>query len=257
VHEQGEQVIRLDGDALKTLIAFWYRLKGEADDRAVNTQFDGCVFHSIDVSLHAELDIVASSSRRFTRPPIAVTSHSALKPLNPRLPYVCCRGDDKLDNQTISIVIAAAGVFIAAINSVYSSREARQQRHTEIQTRQAELFTNIYNRWNSRDIQTAYGNMRHLWKWDGYEDFLQKYSIRPPGTAKNFESWFHFQILCTYFDGLGLMVKQGLIDIAFVEKLFADRIIWFWEDWLGPHMVEAKKYGIPSYRPSAVTMYES
>jgi hypothetical protein len=40
-----------------------------------------------------------------------------------------------MDIQTISIVVAAAGVFIAAINSVYSSREARQQRRIEIDTR--------------------------------------------------------------------------------------------------------------------------
>ena len=94
VHEQGEQVIRLDGDALKTLIAFWDRLKREADDRAVNTQFDDCVFHRIDVSLHAELDIVVRSSRRFTRPPIAVTSHSALKVLNPSSSYSSIQGDE-------------------------------------------------------------------------------------------------------------------------------------------------------------------
>jgi type II secretory pathway pseudopilin PulG len=65
-----------------------------------------------------------------------------------------------LDIQTISIVIAAAGVFIAAINSVYSSREARQQRQTEIETRQAELFMNVYNRWNTTELQAAYGLAR-------------------------------------------------------------------------------------------------
>lgn len=48
-----------------------------------------------------------------------------------------------MDIQTISIVIAAVGVFIAAMNSVYSSREAWQQRQTEIETRQAELFMQI------------------------------------------------------------------------------------------------------------------
>ena len=164
-----------------------------------------------------------------------------------------------MDIQSVAIVLAGIGVFIAAINSIYSSRKADQQRQTEIDTRQAELFTNIYNRWNSRDIQTAYGNIRHLWSWDSYEDFLQKYSIRPPGSAQNFESWFNFQILLTYFEGLGLLVKRGLIDIEYVDDLFADRIIWFWEDWLGQHMAEVRKRGITeSYRPYAATkMYDS
>ena len=54
------------------------------------------------------------------------------------------------------------------------------------------------------------------------------------------------------------MVEQGLIDIEFVDKLFADRIIWFWEDWMGPHLAEFRKHGIPgSYRPSGTEMYAS
>jgi anti-sigma regulatory factor (Ser/Thr protein kinase) len=69
-----------------------------------------------------------------------------------------------MDIQTISITLAGVGVFIAALNSIISSRHAHKQRQTEIETRQAELFSNIYNRWNSQDIQTAYGSMRHLWK---------------------------------------------------------------------------------------------
>lgn len=58
VHEQGAKVIRLDRDVLKPFIAFRHGLKGEADDRAVNTQFDGCVFHSDDVARQYELDVV-------------------------------------------------------------------------------------------------------------------------------------------------------------------------------------------------------
>jgi hypothetical protein len=54
VHEEGEEVVRVDGDALKTLVALRHGLKGEADDRAVNTQFDGRVFHSADLARRDE-----------------------------------------------------------------------------------------------------------------------------------------------------------------------------------------------------------
>ncbi|MCW4040091.1 MAG: hypothetical protein NWE83_04975 [Candidatus Bathyarchaeota archaeon] len=48
-----------------------------------------------------------------------------------------------MDVQTISITVAGIGIFIAAINSIISRRKADQQRQTEIETRQAELFMQL------------------------------------------------------------------------------------------------------------------
>lgn len=64
-----------------------------------------------------------------------------------------------VDVQTISIVVAAVGVFIAAINSVYSSREATRQRQTEIETRQAELFMQMYRDWSAPGFRKAIQTM--------------------------------------------------------------------------------------------------
>jgi hypothetical protein len=58
VHEQGEEVIGLDRDALKVFMALRHCLKGEADDRSVNTQLGGRVFHSADIARRDELDIM-------------------------------------------------------------------------------------------------------------------------------------------------------------------------------------------------------
>ena len=58
VHEQSEKVICLNGDTLKAFIPLRYGVKGEADDRAVNTQFDRRVFHRVDVARWDELDVV-------------------------------------------------------------------------------------------------------------------------------------------------------------------------------------------------------
>jgi hypothetical protein len=57
---------------------------------------------------------------------------------------------------------AGIGILIATINQIYTSREANRQRQIEIETRQAELFTNIYNRWNTREMLTAYGLARFI-----------------------------------------------------------------------------------------------
>lgn len=57
------------------------------------------------------------------------------------------------------------------------------------------------------------------------------------------------------------MVRQGLVDVAIVEDLFSDRILWFWEDVVGPGMEDMRKaidaQLAPGYRPSAKQMYDS
>jgi hypothetical protein len=37
-----------------------------------------------------------------------------------------------------------------------------------------------------------------------------------------------------FFEGIGVLVKKGLIDIELVEDLFSQRIIWVWENWAQP-----------------------
>ena len=147
-----------------------------------------------------------------------------------------------MDVQTVSVVVAAIGLLIAAINQIYTSRQANEQREREFETRQAELFMEIYNRWNSVDIQSAYGYLRHIYQFNDWQEFVQRYSIRPPlGSPENFKSWLNYQVLLTHFEGLGVLVKEGLINIDLVEDLYSKRIIWFWENYPGSYIDVGRK----------------
>ena len=82
-----------------------------------------------------------------------------------------------LDIQTLTIVITGIGVLIAAVNQIYTSRQANQQRQTEIDTRQAEPFMNVYNRWNTLEFMKAYQFVnQHDWNLT-YQEFLQQITI--------------------------------------------------------------------------------
>jgi hypothetical protein len=60
-----------------------------------------------------------------------------------------------VDVQTISIVIADSGVFIAAVNQILSRRRADKTAQLQLETRQAQLFMQLYNRYSSREFRTA------------------------------------------------------------------------------------------------------
>ena len=134
-----------------------------------------------------------------------------------------------MDIQTISIVIAAAGLFIAAINSVYSSREAKRQRQTE-------LFMELYREWRSPPFRTAILRMLFECSWDNYDDFEQKYGFR----TNPKESVNTFIRQSSFYEGVGVLVEQGLIDINLVDTLLHNTIKYWWER-MGPNILEGRR----------------
>jgi hypothetical protein len=144
--------------------------------------------------------------------------------------------------QTISIVVAATGVLIAAINSIYSSRRAEEQRQLTLETqqhaletRQAQLFMQVYNRWNSRDLTRSYGAIRYKFTSEDWIEYLDKTLLRGKADPNlDLDYYVDHQILGTFFEGLGILVKKKLVDINLVEDLFSGRIMWYWETQLGP-----------------------
>jgi len=126
--------------------------------------------------------------------------------------------------QTISIVIAASGLFIAALNSILSNRRTEKNQQLTLETRQAQLFMQVYSRWNSRDFARAYGRVMYVYKWTDPEDWQRQFM-----PDKNIEAYSDHQILSTYFEGLEVLLKQGLININLIDDLLSDRIVWSYE----------------------------
>ena len=76
--------------------------------------------------------------------------------------------------------IETISIMIAAINQIYTSRQANEQRKRELETRQAELFMQIYNRWTDKDMAAAYGLTRFQYtkEWETPEEAFEKIHLR-------------------------------------------------------------------------------
>jgi hypothetical protein len=158
-----------------------------------------------------------------------------------------------MDVQSVSVVVAAVGLLIAAINQIYTSRQANVQRQTEIQTRQAELFMQLYEQWKSPEFRLAVVQMVFHYSWDDINDFMERY-----GPQTNPETWVNVFIRqATFYEGVGVLVEQGLIDINLVDRLLHNTIIYFWEH-MGPILTEMRKnqaLGEQPYYDSAEYLY--
>jgi hypothetical protein len=135
-----------------------------------------------------------------------------------------------MDVQTTTVLITGISVIIAAVNSIISSRRAEEQRALTLQTqrqaletRQAQLFMQVYNRWSSVEVTKGYGFLRYQYPNLKGEDLFR--STDPYDEEK----FVAIHSMNQYFEGLAVLVEEGFIDIDLVQNLFSRRIIWFWE----------------------------
>ena len=141
-----------------------------------------------------------------------------------------------MDVQTVSIVIAAVSVVIGVINSIMSNRKAEEQRQTEIQTRQAELLMQLYDRWSSKDFRRDSWEINTFWRGENVMDVRKKLFDEPV-----LDEIVKLTTQATFYEGIGVLVEEGLIDINLVDQLFHNNILGNWESF-APFITEMRQH---------------
>ena len=62
------------------------------------------------------------------------------------------------------------------------------------------------------------------WTWTDYDDFMEKY-----GQRTNPKAYSKFVTMGNYFEGVGMLVGRGLINVEMVNDLMWSPITEFWE----------------------------
>lgn len=152
-----------------------------------------------------------------------------------------------LDVTEISAIVVALGVVVGVFYYVLDIRHQRTMRQTEIETRQANLFMQIYDHYCSEDFLSKLDEIVYRWDWKGFDDFWQRY-----GPSTNPEAFARWDSVGTYFKGIGVLLEKKLIDLDLVDELLGTGIRKYWEksksfvkearvrDW--PHSLEGVEY---------------
>ena len=122
-----------------------------------------------------------------------------------------------VDYSTLSIVLTGMGLIIAL---TYYSLQIRNQNIT----RQAQIYMPIYAKFQEKEFMKKYIDILNLWEWDTPQEFHEKY-----GPRANLDSYSDYMNVNTYFTGIGVLVKRGLINKELVNDLMGDIIVRFWE----------------------------
>jgi hypothetical protein len=142
-----------------------------------------------------------------------------------------------VDLQTVSIAIASAGVFLAAIYYIFQIRHQDKMRHMD-------LFMRLYSIWGSEDMLNAHRRFMIL-KVETYDSWVKKEGpvIEPSQVNTDIDriGWF--------FNLMGFIVKEKIVHIKLIDELLGYWVIKDWET-IKP-LVDGwrKQYNIPeSYR---------
>jgi hypothetical protein len=148
---------------------------------------------------------------------------------------------DQMTLQTIGILLTAVTVSIAAIYYTLTLRYTRRNQELTLkaqeqalETRQAQLFMSIYSTYSSAEFHKAYREILNC-QWKDYDDFQSKYGfeVNPDADAKG-------RMINAYFEGVGVLMKRGLIDPSIVDDLISGVIIRYWEKY-EPYILEYRK----------------
>ena len=121
-----------------------------------------------------------------------------------------------VDITEISAMVAAVGVLVGVVLTVLELRHLRKQRQTD-------LLMRLYSVFSMDDFLEALLKVMNL-KFEDYRDFVTKY-----GSIQS-ESPINVAIfkLANYFDGAGILLHKGLIDVSMASDFMVPATVTCW-----------------------------
>ena len=126
-----------------------------------------------------------------------------------------------LSIETLSIVFTGLSISLAAFYYIKTLRNAQKTQQMQLETRQAQLFMQMYGHWSEATFHDAATDIRNA-SWVDFLDFKSR-------VLENPEKYKSFGIMIRFYEGIGVLVRERLIDMRFVVLLMAGDIRRFWE----------------------------
>ena len=162
-----------------------------------------------------------------------------------------------VDVQTIGVLVTAASVTVAAIYYMFTLRTNQRNYKATLDTRQAQLFMQLFDRFAGSEFALNYGKIRYeiCPKLNNDPEELNRFIYQNTNEKFNPEVFLPLHQMTLFFEGVGVLVQKGLINIDLVERLFSDRIIWFW-GMMKPRVLFSRGYQGPQHYSNFEWLYK-
>ncbi len=143
--------------------------------------------------------------------------------------------------QTLLTYLTLISVPVGVFYHIMTLRNTRKNQELQLETRQAQLFMQIYQDMSSPEHYIRANELLTM-EWEDWDDYYRKYSSEnnPEAYALRNSMWYRL-------NGVGLLVKAGLIDVDRVYDLMSGTILWQWKKWGDIIIRIREEYNIPGY----------
>jgi hypothetical protein len=128
--------------------------------------------------------------------------------------------------QTVGLLVGIAYYLFIMRNSQRNQELTLKAQQQALETRQAQLFMNIYNQ--------SFANPQYLksWTkvydtpWDSYEEFKALYH---PDFREDDDFQLAYDVVGCFLEGVGVLVRENMLDVRWVALLMTGSTRRYWE----------------------------
>ena len=135
--------------------------------------------------------------------------------------------------ESIPYVLTGIGIIVSILYYTSVLRNANKTQQLALETRQAQLFMQMYNRWlDDITLEDYYPFVtRRISNW---EEFKILYN-----TDEDYQ--LIFNKVAGFYEGLGVLVKAGYLTIHPIALMWTGVTTLFWTNILGPIIEDMRK----------------
>jgi hypothetical protein len=122
--------------------------------------------------------------------------------------------------QTVGLLVGISYYILTLRNAQHTRELALKAQQQALETRQGQLVMGIYNNFASPPYQKAYRIVSRT-TWDSFDEFKELVQATEFSTS--------YTLIGNFFEGVGVLVKEELLDIRFVALLLSSHLRKFWE----------------------------
>jgi len=129
--------------------------------------------------------------------------------------------------QTIGLLVGIVYYLFIMRNSQRTRELALIAQEQALETRQTQIFMQLYLQINSEETYKAWAELVNL-EISDYDEYLQMYdsSSNPAFFGKRAHLWYSFNTI-------GEILRQGIIELEFIHRLaLGPMVIMMWEKWV-------------------------
>jgi len=117
--------------------------------------------------------------------------------------------------------------------------------------RQAQVFMALYRQFNDPEFVKRKSRVANF-EFTDFEDYDRKFG--PQSNSEEFDD--HFSV-ATFYEGIGILIKRGLIDPGLIDDMMSDSVLTFWVKYRDVFYGIRRKYNQPTAAEHIEYLYES